>query len=82
MSASQTQLHTRSEADPSDAFANDILEGAAAIAAHTGKTLRQAHYLLETGQLPAFQIGRVWHMRRSTFQRFIEDLEASARKSA
>jgi hypothetical protein len=67
--------------DPSvttEAFSSDILEGAAAIAAHTGKTLRQAHYLLETGQLPAFKIGKVWHMRRSTFQRHIEQLEAAA----
>jgi hypothetical protein len=67
---------------PRDAFANDILEGAAAIAAYTGKTIRQANYLLETGQLPAFKIGRNWHMRRSTFQQHIEELEAAARKSA
>jgi hypothetical protein len=62
-----------------EAFAKDVLEGAAAIAAYTGKTLRQTHYLLETGQLPAFKIGRAWHMRRSTFHQHIEHLEASAK---
>jgi hypothetical protein len=63
-------------------FAADILEGAAAIAAHTGKSLRQTHYLLETGQLPAFKMGKIWHMRRSTFERHIEELEAAAQENA
>ncbi len=61
-----------------EAFASDILEGASPIATHIGKTIRQTNYLLETGQLPAFKIGKIWHMRRSTFQRHIEQLEAAA----
>lgn len=64
--------------DRDSTLAADILEGAASIAAFTGKTIRQANYLLETGQLPAFKIGRTWHMRRSTFHRHIERLEAAA----
>ena len=70
-------FHTNFSAS-ADAFASDILEGAAAIAVYIGKTLRQTNYLLETGQLPAFKIGKAWHMRRSTFQRHIEQLEAAA----
>lgn len=62
-----------------NAISNDLLEGAGAIAAFTGKTVRQANYLLETGQLPAFKIGRLWHMRRSTFMQFIEQQEAAAK---
>jgi hypothetical protein len=59
-------------------MADDTLEGAAEIAAFTGKTLRQTHYLLETKQLPAFKLGGRWHMRRSTYTAHIEKLEAEA----
>ncbi len=58
--------------------ADDTCAGAEAIAKLIGKTLRQTNYLLETDQLPAFKIGRTWHMRRSTYLRHIESLEAEA----
>ena len=63
-------------------LADDTLEGAAAIAAFVGKSLRQTQWLLEAKQLPAFKIGaaRKWHMRKSTYLSFIEHLEAEAGK--
>ncbi len=63
-------------------IADDTLEGAKAIAAHIGKTLRKTNYLLETKRLPAFKFGSVWHMRKSTYRRFVEGLEAAATKAA
>ena len=41
-------------------------EGAAAIAAYTGKSVRTTNHLLEMRLLPAFKIGRSWHIRRFT----------------
>ena len=63
-------------------IADDTLEGAGAIADHTGKSVRQANYLLEKGLLPAFKIGNKWHMRKSTYRHFVEGLEATATKVA
>ncbi len=67
---------------PPDSVAIDTLEGAVEIAAHIGKTERQTNHLLEQRRLPAFKIGRCWHMRRSTYQAFIERLEAEAISAA
>ena len=39
---------------------------------------RQAQYLCETSQIPVFKIGSIWHARRATLERFIEDREAAA----
>jgi hypothetical protein len=65
-----------------EAMAADTLEGAAAIAAFIGKTERQTEHLLSKRRLPAFKIGNVWHMRRSTYLKFIERLEAKATEAA
>ena len=65
-----------------NAIADDTLEGAHAISVHTGKSERQTNYLLEKGMLPAFKIGNKWHMRKSTYRRFVEGLEAAATKAA
>lgn len=62
-------------------IAEDTLQGASEIAAYTGLSLRRTNYLLEKQQLPAFKIGNRWHMRRSTFARHIEELEAAAKRS-
>jgi hypothetical protein len=56
--------------------ADDTLEGVIEIAAHLGKTERQVFYLCETGQIPAFKLGKKWHLRKSTYDRHIVDLEA------
>lgn len=63
-------------------FADDILEGAAAIAVYLKKSERQTYHLLETRQLPAFVMGGKWHMRKSRHQRHIEQLEAAAIEAA
>jgi hypothetical protein len=46
--------------------------------AHIGKGQKQAAYMLERGLLPAFKIGNIWHMRRSTYAAFIAKLETAA----
>jgi hypothetical protein len=61
--------------------ADDMLDGSAAIARFIGETPRQTQHLLETGQLPAFKLGPgaqcKWRMRRSTYLKHIERLEAA-----
>ena len=61
-----------------DCIADDTLRGAASIAAFIGEPERRANYLLEQARLPAFKIGRCWHMRKSTYRSFIAGLEAKA----
>jgi hypothetical protein len=43
-----------------DDFA-DLLRGAQAIAAYLKQSRRKTFYQLESGQLPAWKIGSVWH---------------------
>ena len=62
----------------SEAFGDDLLTGAAEIAAYRGDPVRRTTYLLEKGLLPAFKEGRIWKMRKSAHQRHIEALEAAA----
>ena len=59
-------------------IADDTIEGASGIAAFIGKTERQTVHLLENRRLPAFKLGRAWHMRKSTYFRLIEQREAEA----
>ena len=54
--------------------ADDMLPGAAAIAAHIGKTERQTQHLIERRQLPVFKIGNIWH----GYAAFVERLESAA----
>jgi excisionase family DNA binding protein len=72
---------TSNQLAASESLSDDMMEGVDCIAAYTRKTRRQIYYLLETRQLPAFKIGRIWHMRRSTLHRYIEGLESAARVS-
>jgi hypothetical protein len=59
-------------------IADDTLVGVPAIAEYLGKRDKETYYLLSTRQLPGFKIGNKWHLRRSTYCRFIENLEAEA----
>lgn len=59
-------------------IADDMLTGAAEIGAYIGVTERRAQYLLEGGVLPAFREGRIYRMRKSTYLRHVERLEARA----
>ena len=65
-----------------DNLANDMLHGAAEIAAFTRQTKRQVEHQLENNQLPAFKIGGRWRMRKSTYLRHIERLESEAMQAA
>jgi excisionase family DNA binding protein len=56
-------------------IADDLLRGAAEIAAFTGFTEPQTARLLHNGKLPAFKIGRLWVMKRSVFVQWTERRE-------
>ena len=56
-------------------LADDILNGVTEIAEVLGQSRRRTYHLLVSGKIPAFQLGRRWHARRSTLLNFIEDLE-------
>ncbi len=58
-------------ADPND----DLLVGADEIGRFLGGNARRGYYLLQTGQIPCFKIGRMWHARRSTLLKFMGDQE-------
>jgi hypothetical protein len=62
-----------------DNIADDIIRGATAIADYTGDDVRRIYYLAERGMLPGgFRIGRIIHLRKSTYRREIEKLEQGA----
>jgi hypothetical protein len=63
---------------PPASLGADTLAGAAAIGAFIAKNKRQTEWLLERGALPAFKIGRIWHMRRSAYLEMIETQERAA----
>ena len=64
---------------PPASLADDLLSGIKAIGDFVGKPERQTYHLCTTGKLPgAFQIGRIWHLRKSTFVRAIAALERGA----
>ena len=73
MSTASSQLNSSYD-NPAD----DNIEGVVAIAAYLGKSVRRTFYLLETRQLPGFQQGRRWNLRKSTYRRQFEKLEAAA----
>lgn len=51
-----------------ESMANDLKDGIKKISGFLGKSERQTYHLCATGQLPgAFKIGRIWHLRVSTF---------------
>jgi hypothetical protein len=54
---------------------DDLMIGAKPIAAWLGQPIRQTFYMLETGQLPGFKIGKKWAARKSTLTQRIADLE-------
>lgn len=66
----------------SDSIADDTIVGVAGIAVHIGKTERQTFYLLEKRQLPGFKLSGKWHLRKSTYARHIEKLEAASQAAA
>ena len=63
-------------------MADDTLEGAVPIAKFIGKPVRRTQYLLETKRLPAFKLGGKWQMRKSTYRKYVEVLEASVEVAA
>ncbi len=53
----------------------DLLYGARKIGAFLGISARKTYYLLETGALPAFKLGKQWCARKSSLLEFIAQLE-------
>jgi excisionase family DNA binding protein len=50
-------------------LADDLLHGIRGIAEHTGLPERRVLYLVETGRIPVFRLGRRVHARRSELDR-------------
>ena len=57
-------------------LAGDLMRGVGAIAAFLDWTQSQTFHALQSGQLPAFKLGRVWHARKSTILAHIAAQEA------
>jgi hypothetical protein len=62
----------------SDDYADDVLHGVEEIAEYRNEPVRRTYYLLEKKLLPAFKLGRIWEMRKSTHDRMIADREKAA----
>ena len=64
-----------------DTLADDLLNGAAAIAEHMGPswTPRRVFYAAERKYLPIFRLGNRLCARKSTLRRRMEDLEQAQR---
>jgi hypothetical protein len=60
-------------------MAEDLMIGARPIAAWLGQPVRVTFYMLESGQLPAFKIGKRWAVRKSTLKQRIADLESAGK---
>ena len=56
----------------------DLLRSTKKIAEALDCSTRQAQYLCETKQIPVFKIGNIWHARRATLERFLEEREREA----
>ncbi len=65
-----------------DDLKNDLLRGAAALAAYTGWTLGQTYYLCESGQIPATKVGGKWLTRKSTITAYLDRRLAESMPSA
>jgi hypothetical protein len=58
-------------------LADDLLDGATAIAKFTGFKVRRVFYLCEQGELPAFKIGTRWCARKSELLTILRSERAS-----
>lgn len=54
----------------------DLVWGLEAISKIIGRTVRQTHYMLSTGKIPAKQIGNRWVVERGTLLRFFMESAA------
>jgi len=68
----------RTEAPAPVVMADDIMLGAASIAAFMGMRPRQLYHAAEMGHLPTFRIGGMLCARKSTLTHWIADLEQDA----
>ena len=65
-----------------DDLANDLLEGADAIATYMGWNRRRVYYVAERKLFPIFRMGDHLAARKSTLRRHVESLEQAQRESA
>lgn len=68
MTSNASQPQAPETCDAHAPVASDLKAGIKAISKVLNKSERQTYHLCATGQLPgAFKIGRIWHLRVSTF---------------
>ena len=63
-------------------IASDLVKGVDAIAEYINEPRRRVYYLAEKKMIPVFKLGGIWYLRRSTFRRHLEQLEAAAMRTA
>jgi hypothetical protein len=63
-------------------IASDLVKGVDAIASYIKEPRRRVYYLAERKQIPVFKMGGIWYLRKSTFRRHVEQLEAAAMMGA
>ncbi len=63
-------------------LADDLLEGADAIATFMGWNRRRVYYAAERKLIPIFRMGDHLSARKSTLLRYVADLEQAQRDSA
>jgi hypothetical protein len=61
--------------DERPTIADDLLRSIPVIAAFTGFSEKQVLRLLQNGELPGFQLGRIWCLRRSTYTEWVNRRE-------
>ena len=64
------------EESPRERIGDDLVQGAKAIADETDDTVSGVYHKARMGQIPVFKIGKLLCMRKSTYRRMIERLEA------
>ena len=61
---------------------SDILKGTKAISEHIGFSRDETQRKAFDGEIPAFKLGGIWHMRKSDWQGFVDDLAAQTTSRA
>ena len=70
MDATGTHEHKGIKMNSDSGKELDLVWGLEAISKTIGRSVRQTHYLLSTGKLPAMQVGERWVVSRSKLAAF------------
>ncbi len=57
---------------------DDLMSGVPAIATECNWTESKTYHMLQTGKIPGFKIGKIWHLRKSRLKRHLDELEEAS----